>query len=121
MARQRSVLTERMWRERVRRFRQSGVTVAEFCDFEGVSTASFYVWQRRLRHAGAVACEAGLAGQSDPGQALFVPVSVRPVAAEVRIDVADGVVIRLPLDADERLLRSCLRAAVDAASRGEDG
>ena len=119
MARQRSVLTERMWRERLGRFRQRDLTVADFCEDEGVSTASFYVWRRRLR--------GGEVGSRDTGhlprpsqQALFVPVAVRPVVTELRIDVADGVVIRLPLDADERLLRACLRAAVDATSRGED-
>jgi hypothetical protein len=106
MARQRRVLTERMWRSR-----QSGVTVAEFRNFDGVSSALFYVWQRRPQHAGAVAAKAGLAGQSDPDlsdpeQASFVPSSVHSMAVEVQIDVADGVVLRLPLDADEQLLRS---------------
>lgn len=120
MARQRSVSTERMWRERLRRFRQSGVTVAEFCEDEGLSTASFYVWQRRLRGDGAAPRVPDRIGQAVPKQALFVPVAVRPMVGEVRIDVADGVVIRLPLDADERLLCACLRAAVDATSRGED-
>ena len=119
MARQKNVSTERMWRDRLRRFRQSGVTVAEFCDHEGLSTASFYVWQRRLRGDRAAPRESVATGQPVPHQALFVPVAVRPMAGEVRIDVADGVVIRLPLDTDERLLRTCLRAAVDAVSCGE--
>lgn len=119
MARQRSVLTERKWRERLERFRRRGLTVSDFCEDEGVSTASFYVWRRHLE-GGAVAARnsGGMAGPTPP--AMFVPVAVRPMVGEVRIDVADGVVLRLPLDADERLLRTCLRAALDAASHGED-
>jgi len=35
---------------------------------------------------------------------------------EVRIDVADCVVIGPPLDADKRMLRNCQLAALDAAS-----
>ena len=132
MARQRSVLTERVWRERLRRFGQRGVAVAEFCEDEGVSTASFYNWRRRLRggtardpghtrQAGPERADPGQAGpgQSASGQALFVPVAVRSMMGEVRIDVAEGVVLRLPLTADERLLGACLRAVLDATSRGE--
>lgn len=34
--------------ERLDRFRRSGQTVAQFCDAEGVSAPSFYVWKRTL-------------------------------------------------------------------------
>ena len=37
------------WSERIRRRRESGLTVAEFCEWEGVSVASFYNWQKKLR------------------------------------------------------------------------
>lgn len=37
------------WAERIRRRRESGLTVAEFCEWEGVSAASFYNWQKKLR------------------------------------------------------------------------
>ena len=37
------------WIERIRRRRESGLTVAEFCEWEGVSVASFYNWQKKLR------------------------------------------------------------------------
>ena len=36
------------WRRRVRRFGRSALTVARFCEHEGVSTASFYRWRSRL-------------------------------------------------------------------------
>jgi hypothetical protein len=37
------------WRDRLRRFDLSEVTVAEFCQLEKCSVASFYLWRRRLR------------------------------------------------------------------------
>ena len=36
------------WLERLNRFRQSKLTVAEFCQQEEVSLPSFYQWKRRL-------------------------------------------------------------------------
>ena len=46
------------WRRRVGRFEHSGLTVASFCEQEGVSTASFYRWRNRLAdQRGAVVAE----------------------------------------------------------------
>ena len=36
------------WRELLGRQACSALTVRDFCDLEGVSTASFYSWRRRL-------------------------------------------------------------------------
>jgi transposase-like protein len=35
--------------ERLERFEQSGSNVQKLCDAEGVSTASFYQWRRKLQ------------------------------------------------------------------------
>jgi transposase-like protein len=40
---------ESFWRELVARRESSGLTVAELCQRSGVSPASFFLWQRRLR------------------------------------------------------------------------
>jgi hypothetical protein len=37
-----------VWQERLRLFKQSGLTVAKFCQREGISVPSFYEWRRRL-------------------------------------------------------------------------
>lgn len=39
---------EDLWRERMGRFEEADLAVADFCGFEGVSLASFYAWKRRL-------------------------------------------------------------------------
>ncbi len=38
----------RQWRERLDRFAHSELTIAEFCELEGYSPASFYQWRRKL-------------------------------------------------------------------------
>ncbi len=129
MTRQRSVSKERMWRERLDRYRQCGVSVAAFCAAEGVSLAAFYGWQRRLREVVGPACgpqvaapvvrDAAVREAAGDQAALFVPVAVRAPVGEVRIDLPGGVVVRLPLEVDERLLRTCLRAALEASAAGE--
>ena len=67
------------------------MTSAKSCEHEGLSTASFYVWKRRLRGGDVTALEPGVA-QPIPQQALFVPVAVTPLAGDVRVDVSGGVV-----------------------------
>ena len=42
-----------VWRERLRRYEREAVTVAEFCQREGVSVPSFYQWRKRLAKASA--------------------------------------------------------------------
>lgn len=129
MTRQRSVSKERMWRERLDRYRQSGVSVAAFCAGEGVSLAAFYGWQRRLREAvgpaggpqvaAPVVRDVAVREAAGDHAALFVPVAIRAPVGEVRIDVPGGVVLRLPLEVDERLLRACLRAALETTAAQE--
>ncbi len=36
------------WTDRLQRFQNADLTVARFCQAEGVSTASFYQWKRKL-------------------------------------------------------------------------
>jgi hypothetical protein len=57
------------------RFARSGLTVARFCEQEGVSTASFYGWRRRL-------ADDRVPRRSDGGQRRASPQAVNgPLAA----------------------------------------
>ena len=74
------VAKARVWRERFLRFDDGGMTIAEFCVAEGVSTASFYAWRRKLAR---------------PQQAT--PRKKKPSVFEpLMIAAAATVVIRLP-------------------------
>jgi hypothetical protein len=115
MARERGAAAERIWRERLARYRRCAETVADFCEREGVSTPTFYAWKRRL--TGASADKGGAVKRSAP---LFVPISVGAVAAGVRIVLPGGAVVELPPAVDERLLRTCIRAAAECDPDGEE-
>jgi len=54
MARARDPDLWQAWRERLRRFRGTMETVAEFCRRERVSMAAFYQWRRKLSPGGGV-------------------------------------------------------------------
>lgn len=58
-----------LWTERLQRFEQAQMTVAQFCASEGVSQPSFYNWKRRLRSSREPTARA---------VAKFVPVSLQP-------------------------------------------
>src|SRR5262245_24146116 len=51
MARPKDLGLEHTWRLRLRRQATSGLSILDFCRREGVSTASFYAWRRRLAAA----------------------------------------------------------------------
>jgi hypothetical protein len=69
MARPKDVVLEHTWRLRLKRQTTSGLSIAEFCEREGVSTASFYAWRRGLTAPSAAA-------SADPP--LFVPIQLDP-------------------------------------------
>ena len=103
----------RQWRERIGRFDDAGTTIAEFCQDEGYSVASFYQWRRRLRQA---AC--GPAGFI----AVEVPdnqgVSVAP--ANVEIELPGGAIVRLNAHGGTSVfgpLLAAIVAATDAATK----
>jgi hypothetical protein len=93
--------SESAWREIVARQEQSGLTVQEFCEREGLKTASLYGWRVRLR-------------QEPAGKSAAPPVSGRSHAEkvsgefidlgaidsscsrfEVRLDLGGGVLLHL--------------------------
>lgn len=80
-----------LWRQRLQRFYPSSMTVAQFCQLEGVSQASFYKWKKTLRE---------LSQQPSPRptqpEVSFVPLRLS-AAAENRVDVATDHAEHLPV------------------------
>jgi transposase-like protein len=105
-----------VWGERLRRYERSGLTVAEFCQREGVSAPSFYQWRRRLfetsdgprakRVARMQRCETAAAFQ----QVMLTGGGV------VAIELPNGVRMELPAHQ-----ASLVRAVVAELLRSESG
>lgn len=98
------------WRERLGRFDQSELTVAEFCELEGYSTGSFYQWRRKLR-------------TDELSEApTFVPVDIGSshlacgVHRRVEIQLPGGAVVKVPSGATADEQRQLISAIVQATS-----
>jgi len=87
MARPKDLSLEHTWRLRLRRQAASGLSIPAFCAREGVSSASFYAWRRRLT-------EPPPAVRPDPP--LFVPLQFDPVPQLTEAASSLGFEIELP-------------------------
>jgi hypothetical protein len=83
MARSSDPQTVALWRGRLQRFSESGLTVAQFCEQERVCTASFYNWRRKL---GGKAEHRRTVTRHD----VFQPVTVVPTSCGVSIQLPGG-------------------------------
>ncbi len=104
------------WRRRVRRFGRSGMTVARFCEDEGVSTASFYRWRNRLADQGPATRSANTRRWATTGGGVQTPafraVRVTGTEAPILIQLPGGVRVEVPvenLDAVRAALGELLR------------
>ena len=102
MARSQDARKSREWQGRLKRFEQSRQTVAEFCRVEGVSTASFYAWRKRLAQRSSQAVR----GPAEAPRG-FTPVRLvgsasitarLPGGTQLEIPIADAQTLRLALD-----------------------
>jgi hypothetical protein len=118
MARQVQQALWNRWRQRIQRQRDSGLSVADFCRRENVSSHSFYVWRCKLRQTARG--RQGLPVEARRRQSARVPNQRRrtmvvapptrlrrcdflqlPVAAAqpatwIELAMVDGTVLRLP-------------------------
>ena len=82
------------WQQVVAQQRTSGLSINRFCAQEGLATATFYLWKRRL--------EQGPGGRgAAPASVGFTPVRVEPEVAPLA--APGGIEILLPHDRRVRL------------------
>ena len=112
----------RVWRERFLRFDDGGRTIAEFCEAEGISTASFYAWRRKL--ATQRQTTQGRSPQRKKkrprkklaGRGVFEPLTI--AAAVVVVRLPDGTSIEVPANSEGALrtiVGQLVRADVEVA------
>jgi len=94
------------WIARLKRFQeQKPSSVPAFCRTEGISTASFYLWKRRLADE----------PREPTTMQTFVPLTVThtPPTPSVEVAFPNGIVFRLP--ANEHSLRALFALAREAS------
>ena len=99
-----------LWRARLAKWDRSGLSAAEFCRREKISEATFYYWKPRL---------SGDPAAIEQGVPAFLPVSLKPAALGIEVELPNGACIRLPTTVDAALLREVLQAAALAPAGGE--
>lgn len=101
MSRSANLRKRSQWLNRLRRFARSKCSVADFCQREQVSVASFYQWRRKLDD------EAN--DRSDhrpPTRESFVPVYVT-AATDLQVTFPHGTRLTLPAH-DYELVKRCI-------------
>tara|TARA_R110002049_G_scaffold46487_2_gene135231 strand:- start:2226 stop:2552 length:327 start_codon:yes stop_codon:yes gene_type:complete len=84
MARSPNPAVHQRWSRLIERYEQSDLTIAGFCDQNGISTASFYQWRRRIRNQA-----------ESRGEFLAVEVTDRSAARDVKVRFPCGTQIEL--------------------------
>jgi hypothetical protein len=103
------VATLELWRDRLTRFPDSGLTVAQFCAIEAVSVPSFYSWKRRF------AAEPTLSEPAADRALPLLPVRLPPSGSVVELVLATGTVLRLGPGCDLAWVRALVVALGDPA------
>jgi hypothetical protein len=113
---------ESLWRRRLRQQPSSGLTIHQFCQREGFSTAAFHSWKRRLALRATSPCNVS------SGDSAFVPVIV-PLALKsqpdgsadlVTIQLANGGRILLPIAAGADLVCQVVDTVARSSVAWED-
>ena len=124
MARLRDVVLWGEWRERLGRFEAWDSSAADFCQWEGVSRASFYAWRRKLgAAAGDRANTSGLRPDAER-QPMFVQVVADAAAVAdsdgvIVVRLANGHLVELPVG-DHQLVLGVIQAVAALPLSGGD-
>jgi hypothetical protein len=96
MARQPDPALRQTWRELISRQPLSGLSIAQFCERQEISTASFYKWRREFSQ------------MTVPQREAFLPVEVLATEpsdnAPLRVRLTAGAVIEIPPQRTDVLL-----------------
>jgi hypothetical protein len=107
------VQKRRVWAERLRRHRSSGLTVARFCASEGVSVHTFFYWSKRIA-AGSSSRSDATDRRREPAGHSYLAAGTAPPAL-VRFHFNTAVEVSVPADCLDaiRCLASCLQNSRD--------
>jgi transposase-like protein len=118
MARTKSAEVWKSWQDRMRRYQGTDLTVAAFCDWEGVSQAAFYVWRKKLQADSDVrpqeSVAVALAKRTPvPGFVQILPglSSVQDAAAKVVMILVGGTRVEFPASDPELIAHVVLSVA----------
>jgi hypothetical protein len=98
---------ERLWRQRLARWKVSGLKVSAFCEREEVTPTAFAHWRREIA--------ARDARRPVAAKPLFVPIHVAPTPVHLEVALPTGRVVRVPPGFEPAHLRAVV-AALEGSS-----
>lgn len=118
MARSSDPAKAAQWRQRLDRFDCSSVSVARFCQREGISVASFYHWRKKL----AAAADPLPAGQRPPRPCAFKPLSITATTTSptIAVHLPGGARLEVPAG-DYQTVRVVVRELIRSGQAFEEG
>jgi transposase-like protein len=109
---------ERSWRRLLQLWRQSGLTVRDFCARHAVQEASFYAWRRELARRDRQKATTTKSLAAPRPAAAFVELAIaadEPKPAAIEVVVAGGRLLRVRWGFDAELLRRLVRVLEEPA------
>jgi transposase-like protein len=99
---------EQFWRDVLRRWPDSGLTIRAYCRRHGLSEPSFYVWRRELAQRDELAQPA-----ADAAAVTFAPLTVHaapsgPAERSVEVVLVNGRRLRVPVGVAAGVVRDLL-------------
>ena len=105
------------WAERLTRFQQSGMSVARFCQAEGISQSSFYQWKRKLDKPKQRKSKATKAARHEFLAVEVAPRAMSQLAAASTVRLGCGVEIEL--GSDLRVVDAIVKQVLQRAAQSE--
>ena len=103
------------WRDRIIRWRRSGLSITEFCHREQISQPSFFGWRKRLSPQRAVTRRRRpphVDRDVQPPHFVQLPSPDWATTSGVQIALPGGVVVTMPSQASVELVTAVLRTAM---------
>lgn len=95
------------WQQRLRKLKNSGLSVAAFCRQEEISEATFYYWSRRVRESGNAIDSV----RTDASKA----VGLHSIESANHVEVAIGEHVRIRLPGNDRELIGSVLASLQSS------
>lgn len=107
------------WRLVLESYQQSGLSVKQFCNREGISTSSFYNWQKRL--AGKSVQPPAELSQAEPALSEEIKIppkflevgAIKSLRSQLRVTFPSGICVHAGDGCDLKIFREALAILVE--------
>ncbi len=110
MTKKRDGKREKSWRRVLRRRAASGMTIADFCASEDLTSTAYYYWQREIRRRDEESQSPGAESTDRPALAAVRIIDDRGGMAAVEVVAKNGYLMRVGEQATAEHVRRVLQA-----------